>query len=102
MGNLLCTAVERPVQFAIWNRRKKELYLIADPVSSRCLYYYRAHNTVLFSTLMEPIRLAVPSIAYNERYLKDYAAAPGLMPNIISSETPYKDICNVIREPGSG
>lgn len=78
---------------AIWNRRKKELYLIADPVSSRCLYYYRAHNTVLFSTLMEPIRLAVPSIAYNERYLKDYAAAPGLMPNIISSETPYKDIC---------
>ena len=42
---------------------------------------------------MEPIRLAVPSIAYNERYLKDYAAAPGLMPNIISSETPYKDIC---------
>ena len=48
---------------------------------------------MLFSTLMEPIRLAVPSIAYNERYLKDYAAAPGLMPNIISSETPYKDIC---------
>lgn len=77
---------------AIWNEKEKTLYLIADQVASRCLYYYRNGDTVFFSTLIEPIRLAVPGIRVNQRYLQDYVAAPGMTPNISSTETAYEGI----------
>lgn len=83
----------------IYDRAKKVLYLAADQVSSRCLYYYMNGKSVTFSTLIEPIRKVHEEIKHNELYLKDFVTAPGLMPNIISDETPYEGICKL--NPGT-
>ena len=80
---------------AVYDDRVKTLYLAADPVSSRCLYYYRTEEFICFSTLLEPIRRVCPDIPFNEYYLKDYLVAPGLMPNIVSTETPYAGIYKI-------
>lgn len=80
---------------AVYDRNTKALYLAADQVSSRCLYYYKTEESICFSTLLEPIRRTYPNISFNEYYLKDYLAAPGLMPNIVSTETPYTGIYKI-------
>lgn len=77
---------------AIYDMNKRMLYLVSDQVASRCLYYYKKEKEVTFSTLIEPIRTANPGIDRNDLYLKDFATAPGLMPNIVSTETPYEGI----------
>lgn len=84
---------------AIYDRTKETLYLAADQTASRCLYYYRTPSAVAFSTLIDPIRSVYPNIPHNEWYLKDYLTAPGLMPNIVSQETPYQGIYKL--EPGT-
>lgn len=80
---------------AVFDANTKTLYLAADQVSSRCLYYYRTEEFVCFSTLLEPIRRTCPEITLNEYYLKDFLTAPGLMPNIVSTETPYTGIYKI-------
>lgn len=80
---------------AIYEARTGTLYLAADQVSSRCLYYYKTKEFVCFSTLLEPIRKACPDIPFNEYYLKDFLTAPGLMPNIVPTETPYTGVFKI-------
>ena len=77
---------------AIYEQKTKTLYLAADHVAGRCLYYYKTDVGITFSTLLRPILAIHPEIAENELYLKDYLLAPGLMPNISSTETPYQDV----------
>lgn len=92
---------------AVYETSSKRLYLAADQTASRCLYYYRSGAAVLFSTLLDPIAAVCPDIACNDLYLKDFLTAPGLMPNIVSDETPYAGIrklnpgCYVTVTPGS-
>lgn len=74
---------------AVYNRNEKTLYLAADQVAGRCLYYYVQGSQITFSTLIEPIRVCHPDIEVNKLYLQDYLAAPGLIPNIVSEMTPY-------------
>lgn len=81
--------------FVIHDRRKNVTYLVADQLSNRCLYYYYNNEKLIFSTLIEPIIIAKSDISVNENYIKDYLTAPGLMPNLISDETPYKGIMKV-------
>lgn len=80
---------------AVYEACTETLYLAADPVSSRCLYYYKTEDSVCFSTLLEPIRRVYPDIPFNEYYLKDYLTAPGLMPNIVPTETPYAGVFKI-------
>lgn len=80
---------------AVYDTNTNTLYLASDPVSSRCLYYYKTKEFVCFSTLLEPIRRACPDIALNEYYLKDFLTAPGLIPNIVPTETPYTGIYKI-------
>lgn len=78
--------------FAIYEPAKQTLYLVADQLSSRCLYYYRREDSVIFSTLLEPITSLCPEIRHNELFIKDFLTAPGLMPNMIPADTPYQDV----------
>ncbi len=80
---------------AVYDANAKTLFLAADQVSSRCLYYYKTKDFVCFSTLLDPLRNACPDIAFNEYYLKDFLTAPGLMPNIVSTETPYTGVLKI-------
>lgn len=77
---------------AVYDKNRRVLYLASDQTASRCLYYYQKEEKVTFSTLIEPIRTANPEISRNDLYLKDFVTAPGLMPNIVSTETPYEGI----------
>lgn len=80
---------------AVYDANTKTLYLASDPVSSRCLYYYKTKDFICFSTLLEPIRRICPELVLNEYYLKDFLTAPGLMPNIVSTETPYTEVYKI-------
>lgn len=80
---------------AVYDANTQTLYLAADQVSSRCLYYHKTEEYVCFSTLLEPIRRICPEISLNEYYLKDFLTAPGLMPNIVSTETPYTGVYKI-------
>ncbi len=77
---------------AVYDEKKQVLYLASDPVSSRCLYYYKKNNEYVFSTLIKPILKIYPEIKHNQLYLKDFLTAPGLLPNIMPVETPYENI----------
>lgn len=77
---------------AIYDVNKCVLFLASDQVASRCLYYYIKGDKVTFSTLLEPIQRVNSEIEFNELYLKDFATAPGLMPNVVSTETPYEGV----------
>lgn len=78
--------------FVVYDLARNTLYLASDQLSSRSLYYYREENTIVFSTLIEPIRKVFPKLSFNEYYFKDYLTAPGLMPNISANETPYENL----------
>ena len=80
---------------ALYDSNNKTLYLATDQTASRCLYYYKTGDFVCFSTLLEPIRRVCPSLTRNEHYLKDFLTAPGLIPNIVSTDTPYSGVCKI-------
>lgn len=80
---------------AVYDTRQETLYLASDQVSSRCLYYHKTESFVCFSTLLEPIRRVCPGIALNEYYLKDFLTTPGLIPNVVSTDTPYTGIFKI-------
>lgn len=80
---------------AVYDAKAQTLFLATDQTASRCLYYYKIEDSVCFSTLLEPIRKVHPELSYNELYLKDYLTAPGLMPNIVPTETPYAGVYKI-------
>ncbi len=102
-GTLICLAYENwgldmvkylrgLFSIAIYDVTYNTAYLIADQMSSRCLYYYHINGSLSFSTLATPLRLMHHDININDFYIKDFLTAPGLMPNIISSDTPFKNV----------
>ncbi len=58
--------------FAIWLELEKKLLLFSDPVSSRCLYYTRQGDSIMFSTVIAPIEAVFSDIPFNENYIKDF------------------------------
>lgn len=77
---------------AVYDAAADILYLAADPTSSRCLYYYHHNEQFCFSTLLDPICSVYPDIKINELYIKDFLTAPGMMPNLVSGETPFQNV----------
>lgn len=84
---------------AVYDAKAQTLFLATDQTASRCLYYYKTEDSVCFSTLLEPIRKVHPDLSFNELYLKDYLTAPGLLPNVVPTETPYAGVYKI--NPGS-
>lgn len=88
-----CVRLFRGVySFAVYDGTTDTLYLASDHTASRCLYYCRQGNTFAFSTLLEPIRMFYPQLTLNDAFIKDFLTAPGLMPNVVSTETPYQNV----------
>lgn len=77
---------------AIYNNKEKTLYLAADQTASRCLYYHIENGAAAFSTLLGPLRSLPAPVRVNEYYIKDFLTAPGLAPNVSSTETPYENV----------
>lgn len=80
---------------AIYSAEKNVLYLATDPISSRCLYYCVKDNYCIFSTLLEPIVDVTNNTEINLNYMKDFLIAPGLLPQISATETPYNEIFKI-------
>ena len=80
---------------AVYDQKAGTLFLATDQTASRCLYYYKTEDFVCFSTLLEPIRQVCPGLSVNENYLKDFLTAPGLLPNIVPTETPYTGVYKI-------
>lgn len=78
--------------FVLYDIAKELVYLVADQMSSRCLYYYRNQNQISFSTLLTPLRSLHANLSLNQFYVKDFLTAPGLMPSIVSNETPFEQV----------
>ncbi len=85
--------------FVVYEKLKNTIYLVADQISSRCLYYYCTQDSITFSTLLTPIHQLHSEIVKNEYYIKDFLTAPGLMPNILSNETPLQHVYKI--NPGT-
>lgn len=83
---------------AIYDIRTNTLTIASDPLSSRCIYYYQDGADVYFSTLLAPILNCNSNIKVNKEMIFDYLCAPGLMPNISATDTPYENVFKV--EPG--
>lgn len=77
---------------AVWDYRKQTLYLANDHIAARCLYYYSNEEGVTFSTLLEPLLQKEEKIEINEMFLKDYLAAPWMIPTVVETETPYQGV----------
>lgn len=80
---------------AVYDQKARTLFLATDQTASRCLYYYKTEDFVCFSTLLEPIRQVCPGLSVNDNYLKDFLTAPGLLPNIVPTETPYAGVYKI-------
>lgn len=63
---------------AVYEINRQILYLAADPLSARCLYYIRNNDTIRFSTLLKPITAIENSLKRNDLYLKIFYCIRGL------------------------
>lgn len=83
--------------YAVYDKGKNRLLLCADHVFSRCVYYARAGSRVYFSTLMEPIVLAMeerpgPSDEWIAGYLASSTLGSGYDPEL----TVYRGVRKVL------
>ena len=84
---------------AIYDKKQDVCYLAVDQLSQRCLYYHTERDKIYFSTLIDPIVSVCKDCVENEWYYKDFLIAPGMMPNVVPGETPYKEIYQM--KPGN-
>lgn len=82
--------------FVYCNKEKGEIYLVADAVGSRSLYYCYEHGKLYFSTLINPIIKAIDEKPdWNYRLLSDFLALNNLSMYTEAEETVYKGIYKV-------
>lgn len=77
---------------AIWDEVNRRLELFSDHTASRCLYYCRQGNQMVFSTILEPLLAYFPDLGRNQNYEKDFLLAdPGVI-YVVPGETPIQDV----------
>lgn len=82
--------------FVYYDKDMNEVYLVADSVGSRSLYYCVEHGRAFFSTLIKPILAASNrKREFNYRFLSDYLALNSLALYTEAEETPYQNIYKV-------
>ncbi len=77
---------------SVYDKNTGKIILASDPVASRCLYYCLEDNAVVFSTLIDGILAYTGKKEYDRQYIEDFLMTPGLMPNLMSDNTPYEGI----------
>ncbi|WP_187434515.1 asparagine synthase-related protein [Paenibacillus methanolicus] len=79
--------------FAIWDKRKRELYCARDAVGARSLYYSQDGGNFGFCTIEKPLLGTVrTTVELNERWLADFLAIDSLLQESIAGETVYEGI----------
>ena len=81
----------------IYDETTKKISLVSDPASSRCLYYAETPDVIVFSTLLNPIRIFFESaldykIKPNDNYFKDFLLSDPTLIYIVPGQTPYENI----------
>jgi asparagine synthase (glutamine-hydrolysing) len=81
--------------FALWDARRKELFLVRDPFGTRILYYQPMNDAIRWSTKLNHLLTLAPNPPeVNDEYLYDFFLGQPCL-----AETPYKGIFAV--QPGS-
>lgn len=79
--------------FAIWNKRKKELFCARDHVGKQTLYFFYSNTLFAFCTLIKPISAVIEnSMHLNEEWIADFLSLGGVLHEIDCNQTIYKDI----------
>ena len=79
--------------FAIWDKKRQELFCSTDPTGTRAFYYYRSAEFFAFSTLIKPL-FNLPGVLkkYNETWIADFLAMPCVMHQLNPELTMYQNI----------
>ncbi|KMK75027.1 asparagine synthase-related protein [Alkalihalobacillus pseudalcaliphilus] len=79
--------------FMIWDENKKKLFGARDFSGGRTLYYFRASERFVFSTLIQPLfKLPYIKKQLNEQWLAEYLAIAGMVDVVDTQSTPYVNI----------
>ncbi len=81
--------------FVYYDRKRSELFLVADSTGTRSLHYYIHEKDIFFSTLIEPIIKATGPKKVNETWITDFLAMDNMAMAISYEETPYQEINRV-------
>jgi asparagine synthase (glutamine-hydrolysing) len=79
--------------FAIWNRKKRELFCARDHVGKRTFYFYYSKGIFAFCTVIKPL-LSIDSNVnrINDRWAADFLSLPGVAHEFDCTQSAYKDI----------
>jgi asparagine synthase (glutamine-hydrolysing) len=79
--------------FMIWDERKKVLFGARDFSGNRTLYFFNNHQKLTFCTVLRPL-LSLPYIgkSFNENWIADFLANPGMFESVDPSSTVYLNI----------
>lgn len=81
---------------AIYDKKEEKMLLVTDYTGSRCLSFAYQEGKVIFSTLLEPIKIALNQrVHLNQRWLHDFTAISKLAITSECLETPYEEIFQV-------
>lgn len=78
--------------FAIYDKRKEQLYLFVDHTGSRTLYYYKGKRGFYFSTAFAPIRAMEREIPFNDKWMTACEAMQTPDMEMFPENTPYEGI----------
>lgn len=83
--------------FAIWDKKKQELFCARDHVGKRSFYYYNDKDVFAFSTLIKPLfQIEGINKELNETYIADFLAITGIRHEIGSDITLYENIYQLL------
>ena len=82
--------------FVIYNTQKNIVELFSDHTGTRCLYYYKNKNILMFSTVYMPIVNQFKLFDnLNDRWITDFLAMNSVQHNTDARECIYEDIYQV-------
>lgn len=79
--------------FAIWDKKRQELFCAVDHTGTRAFYYYQSAGLFAFSTLIKPL-FVLPEIdkVHNKTWIADFLAKPCVGHQLDPELTPYQNI----------
>lgn len=79
--------------FAIWDKKRQELFCAVDHTGTKAFYYYCFAGLFAFSTLISPL-FVLPEIVkvHNETWIADFLAMPSVMHQLDPELTIYQNI----------
>ena len=79
--------------FMIWDERSRKLFGARDFSGTRTLYFHKNDRSFSFSTTIQPL-LSLPytSTDFNENWIAEYLAIPGMHDSTDNYSTVYEDI----------